>query len=91
MSMKNSNDTIGNRTCDLPDCIAVPQQTVLPRAPNTEVLIVVIIIVIIIILLLLFALNTRITAILKPIATERPSICCVWRGNSRFADRSVAT
>jgi hypothetical protein len=24
MSMKNSNDTIGNRTCDLPICSAVP-------------------------------------------------------------------
>jgi hypothetical protein len=26
MSMKNSNDTIGNRTRDLPVCSAVPQQ-----------------------------------------------------------------
>ena len=34
MSMKNSNDTIGNRTRDLPTCSAVPQQTALPRAPN---------------------------------------------------------
>jgi len=25
MSMKNSNDTIGNRTRDLPTCSAVPQ------------------------------------------------------------------
>jgi hypothetical protein len=33
MSMKNSNDTIGNRTRDLPTCSAVPQLTVLPRAP----------------------------------------------------------
>jgi len=33
MSMKNSNDTIGNRTCDLPTCSAVPQPTALPRAP----------------------------------------------------------
>jgi len=31
--MKNSNDTIGNRTRDLPACSAVPQPTVLPRAP----------------------------------------------------------
>ena len=29
MSMKNSNDTIGNRTRNLPACMAVPQ----PRAP----------------------------------------------------------
>jgi len=34
MSMKNSNDTIGNRTCDLPTCSAVPQPTALPRAPG---------------------------------------------------------
>jgi len=33
MSMKNSNDTIGNRTRDLPTCSAVPQPTALPRAP----------------------------------------------------------
>ena len=33
MSMKNSNDTIGNRTRDLPTCSAVPQPTAPPRAP----------------------------------------------------------
>ena len=30
--MKNSNDTIGNRTRDLPACSVVPQPTVPPRA-----------------------------------------------------------
>jgi hypothetical protein len=30
--MKNSSDTIGNRTRDLPACSAVPQPTVPPRA-----------------------------------------------------------
>jgi len=35
MSMKNSNDTIGNRTRDLPACSAVPQPTAPPRAPYT--------------------------------------------------------
>jgi hypothetical protein len=30
MSMKNSNDTIGNRTRDLPTCSAVPQPTAPP-------------------------------------------------------------
>ena len=35
MSMKNSSDTIGNRTRDLPTCSAVPQPTAPPRAPNT--------------------------------------------------------
>ena len=30
MSMKNSNDAIGNRTCDLPACSAEPAP---PRAP----------------------------------------------------------
>ena len=34
MSMKNSNDTIGNRTRDLPTCSAVPQPTAPPRAPK---------------------------------------------------------
>jgi len=29
--MKNSNDTIGNRTRDLPACSAVPQPITLPR------------------------------------------------------------
>ena len=33
MSMKNSNDTIGNRTRDLPSCSAVSQPTVPPRVP----------------------------------------------------------
>jgi len=34
MSVKKSNDTIGNRTRDLPACSVVPQPTALPRAPN---------------------------------------------------------
>jgi hypothetical protein len=29
--MKNSNDTIGNRTRDLPDCSTVPQSAAPPR------------------------------------------------------------
>jgi len=47
MSMKNSSDTIGNRTRDLSACSAVPQPTALPCAPvdavvfikNTKVII----------------------------------------------------
>jgi len=31
--MKNTNDTIGDRTHDLPTCSAVPQPNALPRAP----------------------------------------------------------
>ena len=31
--MKNSSDTIGNRTRDLPTCSAVPQPTAPPRTP----------------------------------------------------------
>jgi len=34
MPMKNPNDTIGNRTRDLPACSAVPQPTASPRAPT---------------------------------------------------------
>jgi len=33
--MKNSSDTIGNQTRDLPTCSVVPQPTALPRAPHT--------------------------------------------------------
>ena len=33
MSMKNSNDTTGNRTRDLLTCSAVPQPTAPPRSP----------------------------------------------------------
>jgi hypothetical protein len=33
VSMKNSIDTIGNQTCDLPTCSAVPQQTAPLHAP----------------------------------------------------------
>ena len=32
--MKNSNDTTGNRTRDLPACSAVPQPTAPPRVPR---------------------------------------------------------
>ena len=32
--MKNSSDTIGNRTRDLPACSAVPRPTAPPRAPR---------------------------------------------------------
>ena len=34
MSIKNSNDTIGNRTLDLPACRAVPQRTAPPSVPH---------------------------------------------------------
>ena len=33
--MKNSNDTIENRTPDLPACRAVPRPTALPQAAGT--------------------------------------------------------
>ena len=33
MSMKNSNDTIGNRTHNLPACSPVPEPTVPPHTP----------------------------------------------------------
>jgi len=33
MSLKNSNDTIGNQTRDLPACSPVPQPTAPPRGP----------------------------------------------------------
>jgi hypothetical protein len=34
MSTKNSNDTVGNRTRDLPACVAMPQPTAPKRAPE---------------------------------------------------------
>jgi len=37
MSMKNSNDTIGKRTHDLPGFSAVPQPTAPPRTPSVSV------------------------------------------------------
>jgi hypothetical protein len=36
MSMKNSHDTIGNRTRDLLVCSAVPQPTAPPRGPDRK-------------------------------------------------------
>jgi len=36
MSTINSNDSIGNRSRDLPVCSAVPQATALPRAPKND-------------------------------------------------------
>jgi len=37
LSMKKSNDTIGNRTRDLPACSEVPQPTAPPHAPACRV------------------------------------------------------
>jgi len=37
MSMKKSNDTIGNQTRDLPACSAVPQPTAPPHATVSQV------------------------------------------------------
>jgi hypothetical protein len=34
--MRNSNDTVGNRTRDLPTCSAVTQPTAPPRVPLFE-------------------------------------------------------
>jgi len=39
MSMKNSNDTIGNRTRDLPTCSAMPQPTAPTRTPLVVVVV----------------------------------------------------
>ena len=36
MSMKNSNDIIGNRIRDLPICSVVPQRTAPARVPNLD-------------------------------------------------------
>jgi len=36
--MKNSNDTIGNQTYDIPTCSTMPQPTAPPRAPFVAVL-----------------------------------------------------
>jgi hypothetical protein len=36
MSMKNSNDAIGNRTRDLPACGTVTQPTAPPHAPGKQ-------------------------------------------------------
>ena len=43
ISTKNSNDTIGHRTHDLPAGIAVRQQTAPPRAPIIIIIIIIII------------------------------------------------
>ena len=37
VSMKNSIDTIGNRTRDFPACSAVPQPSAPPRAPHVHI------------------------------------------------------
>jgi hypothetical protein len=39
MSMKNSNDTIGKRTRNLPACSEVPQPTAPPRVAYKDILI----------------------------------------------------
>jgi amino acid transporter len=49
--MKNSNDTIGNRTRDLLTCGTVPQPTAPPRIPIIIIIIIIIVIIIIIIII----------------------------------------
>ena len=44
--MKNSNDSIGNRTHDLPACNAVPQPTAPPRAPRVGTVVVVVVVIV---------------------------------------------
>jgi hypothetical protein len=39
MSLENSNDTVGNRTRDLPACSAVPEPTAPPRTPTHTILV----------------------------------------------------
>jgi hypothetical protein len=36
MSIKIFKDTIGNRTCELPVCSAVPSRNALPRSPKNH-------------------------------------------------------
>jgi hypothetical protein len=62
MSMKNSSDTIGNRTHDLPVCSTVPQPNAPPRAP----------IIIIIIIIIIISL---IDSYMEPLALYVPFIC----------------
>jgi hypothetical protein len=45
MSIKNSNDTIGNRCRDLSVCSAVPQPTAPPRAPLLLLQLIVVVVV----------------------------------------------
>jgi hypothetical protein len=63
ISVKNSRDTIGNRTRDLPICSAVPQPTTPPRTHwandngagkhNIDIIIIIIITIIIIIIIII--------------------------------------
>jgi len=59
--MKNSNETIGNRTRDLPTCSALPQPTALPRTTLAHIILcfyIIIHYIIIIIVGLLHSINT---------------------------------
>ena len=47
--MKNSNDTIGNRICDLPTCSAVLQPTALLHTPVVVVVVVVLVVVVVVV------------------------------------------
>jgi hypothetical protein len=69
MSMKNSNDTIGNRFRDLPVCRAVPQPLRHRVHPNYSVIVIIIIIIIIIYLLQLSCHS--VAAVLTPVQTQK--------------------
>jgi len=59
--MKNFNDTIGNRTCDLPACSAGPQPTATPRVPYAVgVLFIIIIMVVFLVIIIIIIIVYRI-------------------------------
>ena len=75
MSMKNTSDTIGNRTHDLPTCSAVPQSTALRRA------------LIIIILLLLLSGNNGYASAPRYYVIRSSSLVFLSRETEYFANR----
>ena len=77
MSMKNSNDVIGNRTHGLPTCSAVSQPTAPPRTPLLSNILVILIIIIIIISFTLFLKNSL--DLLIPSDGIDRHCCVIWR------------
>jgi len=82
MSMKDSNDTIGNRTRDLSPCSAVPQPNPPPRLPKSAY------IILIIKCRVYFAINSILLRVfvnfLEPISQ------CAFKVSSNICDSDVS-
>jgi len=88
MSIKNFNDTIGNRTRDLPAFIAVPQPTAPPRAPDYTVILLIFYLLFLKFIVMFFVTHTKnslcFTSQRQVIGPSKGSKFCSVSGSNRI-------